>query len=142
MDMYGQAKNKKVESLTKLKGDYQRMENYVLSNTKGDKIDYITYQTEKAVQELEILKNDALLSTESYDTRLNMIAQESVYLGLKNELTQMQINKTDEEIRKIAHDITQGYMALDNANNANIIQNNNVKARLLEGKNSLQKMRS
>lgn len=99
--------NKKaLKTFTDLQSDYQRLENRIKNQTLEKSIKRIINESEKAGEELRLLKNDADYSDDTYDNRVNILNNE--YLGLlldntlRNENIELTVKKREEIVEKIS----------------------------------------
>ena len=58
----------------------------------------IKYETDKALQELNILKNDAVISENTWQDKITQIGAEAVGVGIRNELMKTQGDKVRSDI--------------------------------------------
>lgn len=93
------------ELLTKAQERLTDIQGTVADMSMEDAVKKINYETERAYHEALSAKYEANLSNETYNDKKEIIKQQAVYELTKVLLTKSQIQKTDEETRKIANDI-------------------------------------
>lgn len=103
-------KNKQIESLTQgieeSKGktvlmDVQRELAQIESNFKTDtyqaSVAGLKYNTNIALQQLNIMRNDAIISENTWQTKIDMVTGEAAGILLRNELTRRDIENTEAD---------------------------------------------
>lgn len=104
----GISNQKAVERLTTLQGDIEEFKKEITGQTVQASISMAKYLARQAGEQLTILENEAIISSNTWDDKINLVKQQLAGTILQNELTKHQINKTDAEINKMAQDIIQG----------------------------------
>lgn len=104
------------QELQKVDLTMKHIENFEKQASQQDRLSYITTQAKTAVEQLTEAKQNAKMSQEAYDSKLNQIKQESIGAVIKNTLTQSQINATEAQIKKLSADIAQGWKGLEIGN--------------------------
>ena len=99
--------------LQKLEITLKNMENFEKQASQQDRLDYINYQTKQAMKQLELVENEAYISSKTLQDKINIIKAEAVGAVLKNALTESQVNATEAQIKKWAQEISQGWEGLD-----------------------------
>lgn len=85
--------------IQKLEITLKNIENFEKQATQEDRMDYIEYQTKIAMKQLQMVSNEAKLSDETLQSKIQIIQREAIAAGLRNELTKTQTAKTAGEIK-------------------------------------------
>lgn len=97
----------------KLEMTLKNIENFEKQATQENRLDYIEYQTRMAMKQLEMVENEAYISSGTINDKIKIIQQEAIGAAIKNELTKAQVTATTEQINKMAQDILQGWRTID-----------------------------
>lgn len=73
--------------IQKLEITLKNMENFEKQASQADRLDYIEYQAGQAMKQLEIVRNEAYISSKTIREKVQIIQQEAVGAVLKNALT-------------------------------------------------------
>lgn len=95
------------QALTKAQTIMQDLQNRIGSVTERDQIDYITYQTQKALKEVEIANHEEYVNRETRDDRIKIIQEEAVGTMIQNALNQQKITESKQNVEATAQEILQ-----------------------------------
>lgn len=93
------------ESLTNLEIEYQNIQNNIASKTVTEAIELIKANTNNALERLEILKNDKLISDETYENEIEIVNLQRISLVLGNNLTNADIALKGEQLKQVSQSI-------------------------------------
>lgn len=103
---------KQVNELQKIEIAFKHMEQYEQGKSQEDRLDRIHYETEKALSQMKIIRNDAYISSKTYNDKIAIIGQEAIGSVLRNTLTKAEtantVANTDvarQKVREIANGI-------------------------------------
>lgn len=82
----------------------------------------IKNEADKALQQLNILKNEAIISENTWSIEIDKVQIELLTMQLNNDLQQANIKKTEEETKAIATKILQGWKELQLTDERNAIE--------------------
>ena len=110
---------KAVEALTKVETTLKQIQAYEQQTSQEDRLNYIEYTTNKALEELNLIKNEVYISDQIMDDKIKIVTAEGIGAVLNNALT---IAKTKAEykgiqvnnatIRKLSNDTAQKFIEL------------------------------
>ena len=95
------------QALTKAQTIMQDLQNRIGSVTESDQIDYITYQTQKALKEVEIANHEEYVNRETRDDRIKIVQEEAVGTMIQNALNQQKITESKQNVEATAQEILQ-----------------------------------
>lgn len=95
------------EALTKAQTIMQDLNNRIGNVTESDQIDYITYQTQKALKEVEIANHEEYVNRETREDRIKIIQEEAVGTMIQNALNQQKITESKQNVEATAQEILQ-----------------------------------
>lgn len=120
--LQGVENSKAQERLTKLQGDLAEYEKHIKGETLEASVAMAKYQTNIALQQLNILRNEAIISENTWSDKIEIVQQELAGSIARNELTRAQITKTEEETAQLAKQIALEYAKLANEKDKTVIQ--------------------
>lgn len=113
---------KAVETLTKIQGDIAEYEKEIKGETLKASIYMAKYQTDIALQQLNIIKNEGIISENTWMQKIELIEQELAGKIASNELTRTQTTKTEAETQQLSKTIALEYAKLKNLTDQTEIQ--------------------
>jgi hypothetical protein len=120
---------KAVEALTKVQTQIAEYEANIKGETLKASIAMAKYQTDSALQQLNILKTQDLIAENTWSTKIDLIQQELITAIANNELTKAQTTKTgaetartEAETQQLAKTIALQYKQLANEKDKTEIQ--------------------
>lgn len=102
-----------LEQMTRVETALKNIELYEQQRSQEDRMDYIAFQTGRAMQELEKAMAESYVARETQNEKVEIIRQEAIGAVLKNTLTEANINATNEQINKWKAEISQNWRGLD-----------------------------
>lgn len=106
--------------LKKLDIAMKNIENYEKQATQEDRMEYIEFQTGKAMRELETATAEGKIATETVQAKIKTIREKAIGAVLENALTQAQTGNTKQstveskaKVQQIAANIAQGWESLN-----------------------------
>lgn len=96
--MQGIENAKAQEQMQKVETRLKEMSEFEQKATQEDRIDYIAYQTKRALTDLENAENETFINTQTKNEKITIIQQAAVEAMLKNALLRVQKTKTETEI--------------------------------------------
>ena len=91
--------------IQKLDITLKNIENFEKQASQSDRLDYIEYQTKIALKQLDNVTSEAFINKATIKQKIDIIKQEAIQAILKNELTQHQIQLTDQQRKSLAEQI-------------------------------------
>lgn len=89
------------ERLTNIQSNIQEIEQDIKSQTKTATVSNIVSNADIAFNQLNILKNDSLISDNTWSQKIDIVAAEYAKLILNNELTKSQQKLTEQQIGQV-----------------------------------------
>lgn len=86
------------ESMQKVETRLKEMQEFEQKATQEDRMDYIAYQTKRAMTDLENAENETFINTTTKNEKITIIQQAAIESTLRNVLLQANIAKTNTEI--------------------------------------------
>lgn len=103
----GVENQKASQALTKAQTIMQELNNRIGTITESDQTDYITYQTQKALKEVEIANHEEYVNRETREDRIKIIKEEAVGTMIQNALNQQKITESKQNVEASAQEILQ-----------------------------------
>ena len=107
----------------------KNIENFEKQTTQENRLDYIMYQTEMAERQLQLVRNEAYVSSAVMQDKINIVKTEAIGAVLKNALTEAQTGATktgaaldQQKINESAQQIMQEWDKLDQNNREILIK--------------------
>lgn len=117
------------EQIQKVEGRLKEIEESEAKISHEDRMDFIEYQTKRALTDLENARNETFISSATINEKVKIIQEEAIGAGLRNELiksetilNEEQKNELKARINKMSEDIAQGWKNLDQNEKRNKIQ--------------------
>lgn len=85
--------------IQKLEITLKNIENYEKQASQIDRLDYIEYQTRQAMKQLQIVENEAYISSATMEDKIKIVARTAIGAALQNVLTKEQTGKVKSDIR-------------------------------------------
>lgn len=112
-DLLQGIENKKAQqSMTEIETRLKEIEQYEAKTSQANRMDFIEYQTQRALTDLENARNETFIGKETINEKIKIIQATAVGAMLDNALKEAGITKTKEETRKIGQDILQAWEQL------------------------------
>lgn len=99
--------------IQKLEITLKNIENFEKQASQNDRLDYIKYQTRMALKQLNIAENEAFISSQTYQQKIDIIRQQAIGSVIQNELLKQNIQASKAQVEKWAQEISQGWEQLD-----------------------------
>jgi len=96
---------RQLNEIQKLEITLRNIENFEKQASQKDRLDYIQYQTAQAMKQLELVKNEAYISSETVDQKIKIIQQEAIGAVLRNAFTEQQTKVGEAQIKNWAEQI-------------------------------------
>jgi hypothetical protein len=129
------------ETLTKLQSNWQEVENHIKTESAENSIDIIEYTAEQSYEKLGIMRNEKIISNETYKDKIKIVQENAINANLQNVLTRSQINLNEEKVNQITQKILQDWQSLDNQVMGLQISNQGNKIRLMEHKRNVNQLK-
>lgn len=110
------------QKLTEIQADIAEYEKEIKGETLQASIKMMKYQTNKALQELNILENEAFINENTRAEKMGIIQEELAGIVARNELTRAQTTQTKEQTDQLAKQIALEYSKLSNLKDNTEIQ--------------------
>lgn len=81
--------------------------------SQNDRMDSIYYNVKQAMIALEMAERESFIQKATVNDKIDIIKSEAIGAGLRNSLTQANINATEEQIKKWTAEIAQNWWNLD-----------------------------
>lgn len=91
----------------------KELDKWEQQKSQGDRMEYIAFQTGKAMQELEIAMAESFVARETQVAKRDIILQEAIGATLRNALLESNVKVQDAQIKKWAAEIQQNTRSLD-----------------------------
>lgn len=105
-DLLQGIENKKAqEMLTEVQTDLANVDKMFKTQGFDASLAKLKYETNIALQTLNILRNDAIISEETWSTKIDMVQSEAAGILLRNSLTKSQTELTEQQIQGIIQSI-------------------------------------
>lgn len=91
--------------MTKVDTRLKEIELGVMGSTVGERISRIVWESQRALEEMNMARNEAYISKETMEPKIEMVKKELVGLLLKNALTKSQTELTDANRKKIPQEL-------------------------------------
>lgn len=128
-----------IERLNRIQGNISQIEEEIKMETKDVTIRRIGWETDKILEELDILKNESDISEETWKDKVQIVKTELTAMGLKNELMKSDKALNEAQIKKIAADINQKWAELSISESKNYMEHEDrIKAIEEYTKNALK----
>lgn len=111
--------NTEVERIIK---DIRSLERDFAGESYKARVYMVKNQADKALQELEILKNEGIISANTWSIEIEKAQVELLAMQLENDLKEANKTKTAEEIKAIAAKVAQEWRSLDQTDEKNAIE--------------------
>lgn len=105
--------NKKAqERLTGIQGNIATIEEQLKTDTYEDTKATIGYTASKTMREMNILRNDNMISDDTMEEKVGLVQGELIGLGLANEAKRVGIKLTEEQTKATVEKVKQGWEQL------------------------------
>lgn len=101
----GVQNQKAVERLTNIQIELSEIEEHVKGATVGAQIYMINNAADKALQELNILKNDAIISENTWEEKTKLVTAQLANVQLSNAAQQANIQLTKEQTKQVIQSV-------------------------------------
>lgn len=98
---------KAAERLTNVQTELNTIDVEIKGKSSEDQIDYIHWQTEKAIQQVLTIARENYIGSSTVDAKINEIQNYAIGIGLQNILTNANINNTNEKTKLTTEQIKQ-----------------------------------
>lgn len=98
--------------LGRIQGDIAEIEKEIKDGSFDDAMDMIRYNAKQARIAAGLMENDKNISDETIEAKIATVHGELIGLGLANELKKLDASLTQEQIKKTAADVSQGWKKL------------------------------
>jgi hypothetical protein len=105
--------NQKVNArLQRIQGDIGEIETEIKQGSFDDALDMIKYSAKQARIAAGLMENDKEISDQTKEAKIATVHGELIGLGLANELKRLDASLTEEQIKKTAAEVSQGWKKL------------------------------
>lgn len=112
----------------------------VKSQTKEDDIEFIEFQVDRLVRENESLGYKNQIDKATIKDQTNLIKEQAIGELLNNDLKRVGVTKTEQEIKKIANEIRQGWEKIRIDNDRVINENRDNRRKLFDSQRDVRKL--
>lgn len=107
--LQGIENQKAQEGLTKVEQMLKEIDIKVQGDTTEERIDYIVWNSLRALEELDQVSRETYIKKATMNDKIDIVKAEAIGALLRNSLTESQIKVNDEQIKKWAAEISQGW---------------------------------
>lgn len=114
---------KQTHTLQELEATMKNIENFEKQTSQGNRLNFIEYQTKKALHDYKLVANENAISDATVQDHIKQIKAEAIGAVLKNSLTRSQTDKTrsditvnEQLIRKWSTELMQGWDKMSQTN--------------------------
>lgn len=105
--------NKKAQQvLTEIQSDLARIDQMFKTRTFDAAVHKLEFETNSAMQEMQILQNEGLISANTWSTRIEMIQTEAAGMLLRNAQTEAQTKLTNQQVDEVIQSIKESVKRL------------------------------
>lgn len=114
-DLLQGVENKKAQQvLTEIQSDLATIDQMFKTRTFDAAVKKLEYETNIALQEMEIIRNEGLISANTWSTKIEMIENEAAGIILRNAQTKTQTKLTQEQVNEVIQSIKTQVQNLEN----------------------------